>query len=1184
MKRGIPIEIMPFLNKCRIVLHAKSAHGSGRSDRRSVHLLLLLQLIFLVTFPPLSLQAQINPAVPTTTPTVAPTPSITATPTEEPTPAPTPTLDANQRIRQQLDEQIDQYLQMMSPEERVGQLFVIAFEGNEISPSSDITELIHEYRIGGVILKPAKENFTNAKGVNTPAEITALTNQLQALAYGYLLPIDNALTFTTTAPSAIDTITATETTSQSILTSLGLLPLSTAEFSDPLPAANDNVDRNDSIEGESPENDSPTTLRHIPLLIGVEQLGDGHPATALRRGFTSIPSQLALGSTWDFALAQEVGAIVGKELRAVGINLMLGPSLDVTDQPRTDPVGALGVHTFGGNPYWVGKMGSAYIAGVHEGSNYRVATIARHFPGQGDIDRLPNQEVATVQQSLSELQQIDLPPFLKVTNQPSKIIAPNGSSSAVEGLMTSHMRYSAFQGTSSTRVPPISLMPELNIVLAQQGFGEWHDDGGILMTNSLGVPAIRRYYEAPLQEFPYRRVALDAFVAGHDLLYLAQLSADDFWNTEREYIKDIVHFFRERYNTDPDFQTQVDAAVRRILRLKFHLYRYREADSAESGPSTIYRPVSVADDALLVPLSDVLVPADTLRIFDETSEHREAATLTVGQVARDSITVLYPDVAELSDALPSAPQESDQLLIFSDSRLFQECKNCTAETMLGPDEIKEIMIRLYGSDPGATGQITADRIYGRSFAQLQSLLSEPSLLAPLGATTEALTQTTTISPTSNGRSAGIPTADVEPTLRSAPVEPISTPGATATTLAEPIITPISGEEADDVQETVPLTPNERLYQLIEESNWLIFAMLDVDAERNPGSDVVKQFLRQQSERLGDKQVIVLALNAPYFLDATEISKLTAYLGVYSKTQPSLESAVRAIFRSYTPTGAPAVSVPGTRFGNLSERLAPDPTQNLPLAVTINDIPVEFSPDGNTEVPIVDVGNLIRLQVEQVLDHNGHPVPDGVPVNFRLDYENQEVTIAVEPALTRNGSAVREVILEQPGSLLISAVAGEASTAMDLALRVQDPTAVENTELTPNSEIEGQLEITATVQPTATSLVPQPGLTTLPDTLPGSAINEKWANLETLIIAILTIIVTLSLLLILQIHILPRSILVHNMLWATICGLGAYILFAMGLLPGRLFLSNTLRIWSAAVVVFIGMLLPLLWLQLQADTE
>jgi len=77
-------------------------------------------------------------------------------------------------------------------------------------------------------------------------------------------------------------------------------------------------------------------------------------------------------------------------------------------------------------------------------------------------------------------------------------------------------------------------------------------------------------------------------------------------------------------------------------------------------------------------------------------------------------------------------------------------------------------------------------------------------------------------------------------------------------------------------------------------------------------------------------------------------------------------------------------------------------------------------------------------------------------------------------------------------------------------------------------------------------------------------------------------VTLSLLIILQSRILPRSMLMHNMLWATICGLAAYILYGLGLLPGIEFLQTTLRFWGTAVVVFIGMLLPLLWLQLRAE--
>jgi hypothetical protein len=270
-------------------------------------------------------------------------------------------------------------------------------------------------------------------------------------------------------------------------------------------------------------------------------------------------------------------------------------------------------------------------------------------------------------------------------------------------------------------------------------------------------------------------------------------------------------------------------------------------------------------------------------------------------------------------------------------------------------------------------------------------------------------------------------------------------------------------------------------------------------------------------------------------------------------------------------------------------LNPDPNLVLPLAVTLNETAIEFSPDDNAAAPIVNVGSVIRLQVPQVLDRNGHPVPDGVPVSFRLVYDNPEMTIPVEPVLTRNGGAAREVVVEQAGRLLISASAGDATTAAPLVLRIQDPIAEATANaITTNAQsatattvtVVQQVPATITLQPTITigSETTSGGLAPLPD----PSRPETWATGDTLIIALLTIMVTLSLLLILQIRILPRGMLVHNMLWATICGLVAYILFALGLLPGVDFLLGTLRIWSAAVVVFIGMLLPLLWLQLRAE--
>ncbi|MEZ4619723.1 MAG: hypothetical protein R2867_30050 [Caldilineaceae bacterium] len=111
------------------------------------------------------------------------------------------------------------------PRGACGQLFVITFDGNTVVPTSDIAELIHDYHIGSVMLAPKKENYTNAKGTNTPAEIAALANQLQALAYGYYLPRNRALALTESDPVIAGALTMTETLSQTLSTTLELTEL-----------------------------------------------------------------------------------------------------------------------------------------------------------------------------------------------------------------------------------------------------------------------------------------------------------------------------------------------------------------------------------------------------------------------------------------------------------------------------------------------------------------------------------------------------------------------------------------------------------------------------------------------------------------------------------------------------------------------------------------------------------------------------------------------------------------------------------------------------------------------------------------------------------------------------------------------------------------------------------------------
>ncbi|MBL8049814.1 MAG: hypothetical protein JNM46_01205, partial [Anaerolineales bacterium] len=64
----------------------------------------------------------------------------------------------------------------MTPEEKVGQLFLVSFSGTDTSETSQIYNLITQYHVGGVVLTAGNDNFTST---DTLVQTHALINDLQ---------------------------------------------------------------------------------------------------------------------------------------------------------------------------------------------------------------------------------------------------------------------------------------------------------------------------------------------------------------------------------------------------------------------------------------------------------------------------------------------------------------------------------------------------------------------------------------------------------------------------------------------------------------------------------------------------------------------------------------------------------------------------------------------------------------------------------------------------------------------------------------------------------------------------------------------------------------------------------------------------------------------------------------------
>jgi beta-N-acetylhexosaminidase len=407
----------------------------------------------------------------------------------------------------------------MTPTERVGQLFMVSFRGNDVAPGSNLAELIQRYRIGGVYISAENQNFSNNQ--DTPVQVLALTNAMQALAQ--TVPPPPVTATGTIAPGETATVTPT-------------LAITTGGAYTPL-----------------------------PLFIAVDHEGDGFPNTQIRGGLVDVPNEMALGATWNPDNARLVGQVVGQQLSVLGVNMLFGPSLDVLDNPRPERGNSLGTRTFGGHPFWVGEMAQAYIRGVHQNGNRQVLTIAKHFPGFGSSDRAINEGVPTIYKSLDGLQRNELLPFFKVTT-----LDANDLDGTTDGLMTAHARYQGLQGSL-----PISLdARNLAIILALKEIAPWRDDGGLIVSAPLGAPAALEGIVGPTKEsFPARLLVQSAFLAGSDVLFLQDFAfAGEDAAAELVNIQSAVSFFQEKYASDVNFQTAIDKAVRRIIKAKLKIY------------------------------------------------------------------------------------------------------------------------------------------------------------------------------------------------------------------------------------------------------------------------------------------------------------------------------------------------------------------------------------------------------------------------------------------------------------------------------------------------------------------------------------------------------------------------------------------------------------------------------------
>jgi beta-glucosidase len=258
----------------------------------------------------------------------------------------------------------------------------------------------------------------------------------------------------------------------------------------------------------------------IPVLFHQECL---HGLVA--PGATSYPQAIALASSWDPALVQEVLSATAAEARSRGTNRCLAPVLDLARDPRWGRT----EETYGEDPYLVARIGVAAIRGFQgNGPNLdksHVFATAKHFAVHGQPEGGTN--VAPGNYSERVVREYFLRPFYYAVTQAN-----------VQSVMPS---YNELDG-----IPNHSNRHLLTDVLRH----EWGFNG-VVVSDYFGIMELIRIHHIVDSPEAAARMALDA---GVDL----ELPFIAAYGTLVDQVK---------HGTVAE--STIDRSVRRVLRQKY---------------------------------------------------------------------------------------------------------------------------------------------------------------------------------------------------------------------------------------------------------------------------------------------------------------------------------------------------------------------------------------------------------------------------------------------------------------------------------------------------------------------------------------------------------------------------------------------------------------------------------------
>ena len=143
-------------------------------------------------------------------------------------------------------------------------------------------------------------------------------------------------------------------------------------------------------------------VAHYPLLISA----DLEAGAGMRFDDTvNFPWNMAVGATGNPDLARRQGEVTGREARALGVQQVFAPVVDVNNN-AANPV--INVRSYGEDPADVARFSAAFTEGAQRAG---VIATAKHFPGHGDTAVDSHRGLPEINVGRERLNTVELVPF-----------------------------------------------------------------------------------------------------------------------------------------------------------------------------------------------------------------------------------------------------------------------------------------------------------------------------------------------------------------------------------------------------------------------------------------------------------------------------------------------------------------------------------------------------------------------------------------------------------------------------------------------------------------------------------------------------------------------------------------------------------------------------------------------------